>query len=118
MRMKLIVGIILCVVALLGMIVSAYAWMKTADKKEDLDENTEERISAGNADTTELDERKETLDNEYNDWEQAAKVSAGISVILLLLGQILIIVDVGKIKIPEEEKAKTESKGDEEEEEE
>lgn len=113
MRLKLIVGVILCVLALLGMIVSAYAYKKTSEKKEDIDNIVDELFSIGTGDTTMLKERKDTVDDEYETWRQAANLSAVISIILLILGQILVIIDVGKIKIPEEEAAeeRSEKKG-------
>lgn len=111
MRLKLIIGIILCLVALIGVIVSYYAWSMTSEAKNDYIKKNKEIENKGINERSDnlLKEKDEALDK----WEtnqRAASLVSIVSVIFVVLGAILIVIDVLKVKISKEERIDRESK--------
>ena len=124
MRMKLIVGLVLAVIGVLGILTSVYAWNMTSDAREIVKEKNDaiiEHYKGGGTEEGAVDMVKERddveLDEETN--QRTAGVSSAVGAILAILGAILIVVDVMKIEVPgesEEETGEEEKKEDAEEE--
>ena len=107
MRMKLIVGLVLAVVGLLGILTSVYAWNMTSEARDIVKENNDaliEHYKGGGSelDALEMEKARDDaeLDEETN--QRTAGVSSAVGAILAILGAILIVVDVMKVKIPGE----------------
>ena len=113
MRMKLLVGIILCVLAIAGIGISIYAWNVTAESRKDYKDIEEDLVELKALDPP-PDKKEETqlaLETESKDaWDNAetnqrtAGMASTVSIILAVLGMLLIVLDVLKVKDPGEEK--------------
>lgn len=107
MRMKLIVGLVLAVVGLLGILTSVYAWNMTSEARDIVKEKNDALIAhykggGSESDAVEMEKARDDaeLDEETN--QRTAGVSSAVGAILAILGAILIVVDVMKVKIPGE----------------
>ena len=110
MRLKLIIGIVLCVVAIIGVIVSYYAWSMTTEAKNDYREKNKEIEKMGINEG--LDDLLLERDDALDKWEtnqRAASIVSVVSVILMVLGAFLIVIDVLKVNISKEERIDRES---------
>ena len=123
MRMKLIVGVVFVILALIGIVISVMAWNEYSAAKDkhrknsDLLEDTENPPSEEEA--TILKEARNEAWDEMDQNEGSASIGMVVAIILAVLGAILIVVDVMKVKIPgeqEEETGSEEQKEDAEEE--
>ena len=104
MRLKLIIGLIFCFLGVVGVVVTNYAWNQTSEAKNDYRKITDDLETTQNEDVKGL-LRKER-DKAWNSWDtnqKLASLTSAITLIFAVLGIILIIVDVMKVKIPEEE---------------
>jgi len=104
-RLKLIIGIVLCVVAIIGVIVSYYAWSMTTEAKNDYREKNKEIEKMGINEG--LDDLLLERDDALDKWEtnqRAASIVSVVSVILMVLGAFLIVIDVLKVNISKEER--------------
>jgi len=104
-RLKLIIGIVLCVVAIIGVIVSYYAWSMTTEAKNDYREKNKEIEKMGINEG--LDDLLLERDDALDKWEtnqRAASIVSVVSVILMVLGAFLIAIDVLKVNISKEER--------------
>jgi len=104
MRLKLIVGLMLCLLGAIGVVVSNYAWSMSFDAKDDYRDITEELEKSENKGVE--DNLKKERDDAWDRWDtnqKAAALASAVTVIFAVLGVILILLDVMKIKIPEEE---------------
>lgn len=120
MRMKLLVGIILCILAIVGIATSIYAWKMTAEARDDqdsIDDKLEELKTSGLpdeektiAEATLKADKKEARDNAETN-QRTAGMASTISIILAVLGMLLIVLDVLKVKDSgDEEETATEEK--------
>ena len=104
MRLKLIVGLTLCVLGVIGVVVSNYAWNISFNAKDDYRAITEELENSENEGAKE--NMKKERDKAWDSWDasqKAAALASAVTVIFAVLGVILILLDVMKIRIPEEE---------------
>ena len=104
MRLKLIIGLILCTLGIVGVGVTNYAWNMTSEAKDDYRLLTEELERSENEEIE--DELRVKRDDAWDRWDtnqKLASLTSAVTVVFAVLGIILIIVDVMKVKIPEEE---------------
>ena len=107
MRLKLIIGLVLCILGVMGVVVANYAWNMTSEAKNDYRLLTEELEKSENEEIeNDLRTRRDRAWNSWDTNQKLASLTSAITVIFAVLGIILIIVDVMKVKIPEEEKNK------------
>ncbi|MDP6155355.1 MAG: hypothetical protein QGH39_09905 [Candidatus Thermoplasmatota archaeon] len=108
MGIKLIAGIVLCIVAAAGVGTAIYAWGEEADARDTYNEKSDELIDHYKGDGTEADatelveSRTDALDNAEN-IERRGGLAMAVALILAVLGVMLIVIDVMKIKLPGEE---------------
>ena len=108
MGIKLIAGIVLCLVAAAGVGVAIYAWGEEADARDTYNTKSDELIdhyknSGLEAGATELEaSRSDALDNAEN-IERRGGIAMAVAIILAVLGVMLIVIDVMKVKLPGEE---------------
>lgn len=104
MRLKLIIGLILCTLGVVGVGVTNYAWNMTSEAKDDYRLLTEELERSENEEI-ESDLRMKR-DDAWDSWDtnqRLASLTSAVTVVFAVLGIILIILDVMKVKISEEE---------------
>ncbi len=109
MRLKLIIGLILCTLGIVGVGVTNYAWNMTSEAKDDYRLLTEELERSENEEIEgDLRVKRDDAWDRWDTNQKLASLTSAITVVFAVLGIILIIVDVMKVKIPEEEDEKKE----------
>jgi len=110
--MKLLVGIILCILAIIGIGISIYAWKMTAEARDNFNESDDKLEELRLEDPEPLDyavkeailvEEKKEADDNWERNERSAGLASVVSIIFAILGMLLIVLDVLKVKDPGEE---------------
>lgn len=108
MGMKLIAGIVLCIVAAAGVGTAIYAWGGESDARDTYDKKTDELIVhyKGGGDDAGAADILKVKDNAWEDAENIEKrgaIAMVVAIILAVLGVMLIVIDLMKVKLPGED---------------